>query len=153
MAATVTLATTTLVDTLAAGEAIAVVASTSDLAKGLGLWIDRELLAVASFGPGTSVTVRRGVGGTASSAHSSGATVTIGRLDQFYETDPIGIAPIAVPVSPWINVITGDVWTAQGDEAGADATLHYWTKNETTHGTTAFGSPATTVAPSVTTQY
>jgi hypothetical protein len=77
MAATVTLSTTTLAAAVTVTDGQVKVVSTAGIVPGLRLYIDQELLTVVSLGIGTAVTVRRGVDGTATTAHASTATVRI----------------------------------------------------------------------------
>jgi hypothetical protein len=147
MAATVTLSTTTLVNSVDPLDQAISVSSTSGLTPGVRLYIDRELMSVISLGISPWVNVRRGMDGTATSRHASSSTVTIGRADQFYQHDPVGLPPEEVLVSPWINVITGDRWTAEGDEAGPGVGGRWWQKTVVTHDTGALGVRTTTSTP------
>ncbi len=147
MPALATLATTTLVAPVLFGDQEVQLTSTSDLVPKLRLYINRELLEVIRVA-GLIVTVRRGVDGTATGPHPAGATVTIGRGDQFYHTDPVGVPPSAVLVTPWINVLTGASWTPQGDEVGPGAEARVWEQAVTSSTTTvgALGVRTTTTA-------
>ena len=145
MPATVTLSTTTLQGGVEAGDRQVLVASTSGLTSGLRLWIDTELMEVVSLGVNPWVNVLRGVDGTSAQRHDSGATITIGRADQFYGSDPVGAPPDAVPVSPYINAIEGTVWFAQGDSLGAGR--RWWQKQTATYGAGALGVRTTTLDP------
>lgn len=151
MAATVTLSTTTLTYAANDSDSAVILGSTSGITSGVRLYIDRELLTVISLGLatnlGTSVNVLRGVDGTGSSRHPSGSTVTIGRGDQFYASDPAGLPPDVVLVSPWINVITGTSWTAQGDETGPGLSGRFWQQTVTTPSIGSLGVRVTTTAP------
>ena len=118
MPATVTLSTTSLVPRVAAKERSVRVASTSGLTPGIWLFCDGELMSVVRLGVGTDVTVLRGQGGTQATEHASGATIYIGRPDQFYTFDPVGRPPDAIPVSPHINAANGSVWFATGAGEG-----------------------------------
>lgn len=140
MAATVTLSTTTLSVAVNANASSITVASTSGLTSGTRLFIDRELLTVVSLGVGTAVNVLRGVDGTSGAAHASSSVVTIGRADQFYQSDPIGAPPAAIPVSPYINVITGAVWFAQGDQEPSANTNRWWQLQTSTYDVGPLGS-------------
>jgi hypothetical protein len=147
MAATVTLSTTTLASPVSASSSEVKVASTTGLSTGTRLFVDKELMSVEGFGVSNSVKVIRGVDGTAASAHSSSATVTIGRADQFYDTDPVGTPDAAIPVSPYINVRNGKIWVAQGSEvAGGDVT-RWWQEQTTTYSTGALGVQIATTTP------
>jgi hypothetical protein len=147
VAATVTLSTTTLSAAVSASDGAFTLASTSGIVPGVRLFLDRELIAVVSLGLGTSVNVRRGQHGTAAQAHASGSTVTIGRADQFYESDPQGLPPDVVLVSPWINVLTGAQWTAQGDESGPGLKARYWQQTVVTPAIGDLGIRVTSSTP------
>jgi len=146
MPATVALATTTLTEAVDASAGSIKVASTSGLTAGIRLFVDRELMSVVSLGLALRVNVLRGVDGTAASSHSSSSAITIGRGDQFYASDPVGAPPAAIEVSPWINVINGSVWYAQGDALGSSS--RWWQNVTTTYGQGALGIRTTTSAPS-----
>lgn len=154
MAATVTLSTTTLARGCGVTDTRVQVASTSGLLPGMFLFLDRELMEYlrdgVSNGIGTWIDVRRGSGGTAATEHSAGSVMTFGRGDQFYSTDPVGAPPAVVPVSPYINVVTGDVWLMQGDESiGGE---RWWTKRVNTRGIGPLGVRTESVAASDVTQ-
>ena len=154
MAATVTLSTTTLARGCGVTDTRVQVASVSGLLPGMFLFIDRELMAYVQTGIangiGTWIDVRRGVGGTAATEHSAGSLFTLGRPDQFYSTDPVGAPPAVVPVSPYINVVTGDVWLMQGDEnIGGE---RWWTKRVNTRGIGPLGVRTEGLATSDVTQ-
>lgn len=95
---------------------------------GIYLFVDRELMKLVSFAPsgGGWCNVLRGVSGTSGAPHDSGAAVFVGRGDQFYSTDPVGAPPEAIPVSPYINVINGTIWFAQGDSEPTGRTYRWW---------------------------
>lgn len=139
MPATVTLATTTLNATASATDGQILVASTSGITPGLCLWVDRELMCVIRLGVGSWVLVQRGIDGTMSTAHASGSTLTIGRPDQFYATDPRGRPPEEIPVSPYINVANGTTWFAQGDTQPAGLANRWWQVQTTTRDVGALG--------------
>lgn len=150
MPATETLATTSLVAPIGTSDTVICVASPTGVVKGMGLWVDKELMRV--IGPdvvantGYCFKVRRGSSGTIASAHFGGATVTIGRGDQFYFSDPTGQPPLAVPVSPWINTANGKVWVAQGDDVNGNAN-RWWQEVTTTYGVGALGVLTTDTNP------
>lgn len=150
-AATVTLASTTLKTTCAASDTAVQLASTSGITvnnvTALRLWIDRELLTVVSLGLGTWVNVLRGSDGSVASAHGSSAVVYIGRADQFSCSDPVGTPPSPVLVTPWINVITGTMWLAEGDELGPSAGARFWQAVTQTPGVGPLGVRTTTQNP------
>lgn len=149
MPATVTLATTTLTNGVDSSAPAVLLASTAGISKGTRLWIDRELMEVISIGVDPWVNVLRGVDGSTASLHSSSSIVTIGRADQFYSTDPLGAPPSAIPVSPYINVISGDTWLAQGDASPAPgvSVVRWWQKVQPTYGVGALGVRSVTYEP------
>jgi hypothetical protein len=139
MAALATLNTTTLATRVGPLDGAIQVASAAGLLPGTRLFHGRELMQVISLGVGNWVNVRRGVDGTVTGPHPSSATLTIGRADQFYSQDPVNPPPSEILVSPWINVLTGDEWTAQGDEAGPGLEARLWTKTVNTPSIGALG--------------
>jgi len=147
-----TLSTTTLAALVGPLDSAVLLASVTDVLPGMRLYVDRELMGVLSLGLGTSVNVLRGVDGTATTAHSSSQAVTLGTADQFYQQDPVG-PPGDVPVSPWINVVNGTSWTAQGDETGANQQARWWAKTQAAHAVGALGVRTVTSAPSDNTDY
>lgn len=151
MAALVTLSTTTLSADVDPNDQVVTLGSTSGVLPGMRLYVDQELMGVVTLGVGTSVTVARGLDGTATTRHASSRTVTIGQASQFYGSDPIGPPPAALLVSPWINVRSGAQWTAQGDESGPDAAARWWARTEHTHAVGAFGVRTDTADASVVT--
>lgn len=154
MAALATLSTTTLVYPVSSSDASLVLTSVTNVLPGLCLYLDAELCCVVSVGlptnNGTNVNVLRGTNATAATAHNSMTPVTIGRGDQFYQSNPVGAAPAAPLVTPWINVLTGEQWTVQGDEAGS-AAAPYWARTEYVHAIGAMGVRSSTGAASVVT--
>ena len=126
MPATVTLSSTTLKSGVGASQRSVRVDSTSGLIPGVWLFVDGELMAVVSLGIDPEVNVLRGVGATRAAEHDAGATVYIGRPDQFFAYDPAGRPPAVIPVSPHINVVNGSVWFASGNPQG----LRKWEKQE-----------------------
>ena len=128
MAATVTLATTTLAAPLGVSERHATLTSLTGIIAGeTFLYLDKELTQVEQITPvSTVVLLRRGVDGTASMRHAQGTTIYLGRGDQFYLDDPQGAPPNPIPVSPYINILTGVRWGVTGDEEGPQAALRFW---------------------------
>jgi hypothetical protein len=125
--ATVSLSTTTFSNTVEPADSRVILASTSGITPGVRLYVDRELMAVDRLtGIGNEAVVLRGIEGTAASRHATNSTIYIGRGDQFYSSDPIGLPPAILPVYPYINVLTGVVWVAQGDEVGAGNAGRIW---------------------------
>lgn len=125
--ATVTLSSTTFSQTVEPGDSKVIFASTSGLSPGVCVFADRELMRIERLtGLGNEAVVRRGIDGTVSSRHATNATVYIGRGDQFYHQDPMGLPPIVMLVYPYINVRTGVLWVAQGDEDGPGNAARIW---------------------------
>lgn len=147
MPATVTLSTTTLAESVGASDQQVKVASTSGLIPGRQLFVGGELMEVVSLGINPWVNVLRGRGGTAGMAHDSGMTIYIGRADQFYGADPVGSPPNAIPVSPHINVTTGDVWFARGDTLPGEFAKRWWQKQTIAYSTGALGVRIETLDP------
>ena len=148
MPATVTLSTTTLLAPLDEHEGVVTLASVSGLFPGYRLYVDRELMSVLRVGVGTQVHVNRGVDGTKGAIHVSGSTVTIGQAHQFYGKDPVGSPPEAIPVSPWINVVNGKFWYAQGDPTPAGGNVaRWWQERTATYGTGPLGVRTVTYNP------
>jgi len=147
MPATVTLSTTTLAVGVSASETSIKVASTSGLTPGTRLFLEKELMAVVSLGIDPWVNVRRGVDGTPSVPHISGATIYIGRAHDFYDHDPIGAPEAAIAVSPHINVLTGSVWFAQGSPDPDRSSQRWWQLQTTTYSTGPLGVAVQTPSP------
>ena len=145
MPATVTLSTTTLSASVGAGDGQVRVASTSGLATDTRLFVGSELMSVVSLGVDNWVNVLRGVDGSAAQHHDSGETIYIGRADQFYSSDPIGTPFVAIAVSPYINVVNGSVWFAQGD--ASEVAERWWQKQTATYGQGALGIRTVTLDP------
>ena len=146
MPATVTLSSTTLDSGVTPSQRSVRVASTSGLIPGLALFCDGELMSVVSLGIDPEINVIRGIGGTRATDHDGGATVYIGRPDQFFAYDPSGRPPAAIPVTPHINVLNGSVWFASGNPQG----LRRWEKQEVSVQVGALGIriPAVNVSTS-----
>lgn len=149
MPATVTLASTTLADVATDKATLIKLASTSGVYAGLRLYVDGELMHVYALDVDPWVKVKRGAEGTAAAPHPSGATVYVGRADQFYSMDPVGRPPAAIPVSPYINVINGTVWFAQGDVTPSASANRWWQKQSTIYTVTPLGARSTTLDPTV----
>jgi hypothetical protein len=156
MPATVTLSTTNLLASANAQDTAVCVASTANITPGLQLFVDQELMKVVSLGlpsrGGTMVNVLRGRGGAGAHRHSNGATVYIGRGDQFYSYDPVGAPGSVVLVSPHINTLNGNIWFAQGDDVppvmgNTSPSVRWWQLATTTYGNTSLGVATTTQSP------
>lgn len=148
MAATVTLSTTTFTQPVLLGDTQVLPASLTGVTPGVCFYIDRELMRVVDPTlPGGWVRVLRGQAGTGTTPHGTNVTVTLGRQDQFYDFDPIGMPPPSVPVQPWINLLTGAIWSPQGDEEGSGVNARYWRQITTTYGVGALGVRTATINP------
>jgi hypothetical protein len=157
MPATVTLSTTTLTAPVDEHQGIVSLASTSGVIAGRRLYVDGEVMTVLALLTSPLVKVIRGVDGTRGAAHPPSATVYIAEPHQLYTKDPVGAPPNAVAVSPWINVIKGKLWFAQGDNAASNLpigtppgdfqTVRWWQEMTTTHGDGALGVSTTTLDP------
>ena len=106
---------------------------------GIRFFCEGEVMDAVSLGTGSWVNVRRGVDGTTAAPHASGSTVYIGRPDQFYSVDPVGAPPESIPVSPYINVVNGTVWFAQGGPGTVGP--RWWQKQTIAYGQGALGIP------------
>lgn len=125
------------------------VTTVDQIKKGDGLWMDQELMSILSItsdSAGVRCQVKRGLGGSASQAHSSSVPVTLGSLDKFYKVDPTGRPKRAVLVSPWINTINGKVWFPQGD-AGPENAVRWWQDVTHTYGIGSLGVRSDTPNP------
>ncbi len=103
--------TTTLASAAGVNDSSIVVASAASMAPGRIVICDGEQMEIAKpYTTGTTVPVLRGVGGTAVSAHPSGAMVTHGTADDFPAPGTGGY-----PIN-WPNVTTRQVksYTADG---------------------------------------
>jgi hypothetical protein len=147
MPATVTLSTTTLAAPTGPSDREVKVVSTSGITPGIHLYVEGELMFVVSLGVGTLVDVLRGRDGTAGARHEGGSTVYIGRADQFYSQDPVGIPPAAVLVSPWINATNGTIWFAQGDALPSATSRRWWQKQTATFDIGPLGVRTTILSP------
>jgi hypothetical protein len=95
---------------------------------------------------GTTVSVTRGYYGSNGNPHISGALVLIGAPNQFYAVEPTGACtPAAQPVTPYLNVKTGNEWLCS-------SILNRWVPgfgNTTAPlGATAAVATAATIVPS-----
>lgn len=110
------------------------------LQRNTALYVDRELMAVNSVN-GNYVSVTRGVAGTISTLHASGATVYIGAASLFAASDQYGgcltgnFGGVSVPALPFINVHNGLVWNCFGSTSST--VMGFWAP--LSHGT-GFGT-------------
>jgi hypothetical protein len=140
MPATVTLSTTTLTNGIGPSDQEFRLDSYTGIVPGYRLYIDRELCTVNSIrSDGNGVDVSRGVDGTCACPHASSSVVTIGRADQFYQSDPQGAPAEAIEVSPYINTRNGKIYYAQGDPEPTGFTYRWWQDVTNTYGIGALG--------------
>lgn len=148
MPATVTLSTTALTNGINPRDQEFRLNSYSGILPGYRLFVDRELMTVVSVrSDSNGVDVTRGVDGTAATDHSSSAVVTIGKADQFYQSDPQGAPAGAIEVSPYINTRNGKVFYAQGDSQPTGVTYRWWQDVTQTYGFGPLGIRTQTAAP------
>lgn len=105
-----TLTSTTLARAVDASATVVYLASVTSVLVGDLIVCGREAMRVDSL-VGLVVRVSRGYAGTIAESHPSGATVYAAPAWAFYMRDPVGVPPSEVPVTPWINLTTGVVWT------------------------------------------
>lgn len=146
MPATVTLSSTTLLEGIDDKATRIKVASTAGIVAGLRMYHDKELVAVIRLDVDPWVIVKRGADGTPSLPHGAGAQMFIGRADQFYQGPPRGRPQSAIEVSPYIDVVNGVIYFAQGDAVPAGAP-RYWQIQTTTLGVGPLGVRTVTLDP------
>lgn len=118
---------------LPAGSAAATVVnltSGTGVSAGVGLYVDAEYMTVQSAGTATTIwNVVRGQGGTAASAHASGAVAWIGATNNFYRTDVSGpCTSTAEQALPHINVNTGTLFNCVAVNTLAGSTASTWAR-------------------------
>lgn len=123
--AALTLVTGTLAADVPAGAGRLPVSSTAGINVGDRVFVDLELYQVLQVISTTSLRVMSGLG-TLSTAHINGATFWAGNPSVFRSVNPQGIPPAAPMANPWINVATGTVWFALGDESGPGVSARFW---------------------------
>lgn len=117
------LSTTTLTNAVSATQTTVVLASTTGLASGAAIYLDRELMTVRSVSSLT-VTVVRGQAGTVANSHTAARTVILipaaaVAANVISAVDPSGLAgvggcsPSAYQYLPIINVTNGNVWSCR----------------------------------------
>ncbi len=140
--------TTTLLKSVGSSDTFIPLSSVAGIKAGDVIFIDREAMPTDQHkspyvGTISGVSVARS--GRAA-AHGIGATVYTGPPSAFSTVDPVGVPPIGS--QPWwINVTTGVIWVAQGDEAGPGSANRFWQAQTTVPGTAALGVRAFTVGP------
>lgn len=155
--ATVTLSSTTFSTKVDRDDLLVSVTSTANIVPGQCLWADRELMRVTAIGVASGINrlvrTERGFGGTHSQNHSAGQVVTIGFPHQFYTYDPRGAPRQEVLVSPHINVLTGDMWVAMGDDGTDQSANRWWAKQSVYQGIGPLGvrnETVGTIQPAIT---
>lgn len=105
---------------------IALPSTVTGIAKGDVLYFDGEAVRAVTAPVLGIVPVTRGVYGTVARPHAAGVLVFAGSPTQFYSDDPKG-APLAFPpANPYINMPSGRVWFAVGDQVGPGALARVW---------------------------
>lgn len=137
---------TTLLKSIGSGDTFVPLTSVAGIVKGYVLYVDSEAMPVGvvvsnSAIPGVNVA-RTG----RAASHGIGATVYYGPPSSFATTNPVGVPP-AGSVAWVINTITGQIWVAQGDEAGPGAANRYWQLQVSTPGIGALGVRTVSVNP------
>ena len=112
------------------------------------IFVDDELIKIVSFGLGTSVNGIRGIEGTTNERHGSGSAVYIGPAHYFNYRDPNGIPGRPPLTNPWINLLNGNVWFAEGDESGPNVDARRWVLQTTMLGAGPLGINSVTLTPS-----
>jgi hypothetical protein len=151
MPARVNLATTTLDQTLDAKSRSVKLASVSGVRVGMCLFLDGELVKVTLLDIAPWVQVLRGQDGSKAIPHSSGVAVYIGDGSQFYQFDPVGRPSETFEVSPWINVQTGAIWFAQGDNDPVGLADRWWQQQGVTYDQGPLGVRVKTFNPTAST--
>ena len=110
-------------------------------------YCEGELMRLVRQGLGSRFVAMRGLHGTSASHHDAGAQMYLGLGYHFYNHDPLGSPPNALEVSPWINVLNGTVWFAQGDSEPGHTTRRWWVKQEMKEATNSLGVREFTLDP------
>lgn len=150
MPATVTLSSTTLAEGCDMGQTRIKVTSTTGMVQGLRIYVGGpggELMKIQRLDVSPWVIVTRGVDGSKASPHSSGETIYIGRGDQFYNVPPVGRPDAAIAVSPYIDVVAGLIYFAQGDNQPSATAVRWWQVQTNTRTTQPLGVQTTTLDP------
>ena len=107
---------TTLSANLTATATTASISATTSVAVGQFGFVDREMVQVTGVDTtALTITIQRGVGGTAAAAHDNTETIFITAGGDYHTTDPDygadctrGVAQAAI--LPWINTRNGNIW-------------------------------------------
>jgi len=111
------------------------------------LYVGGELMKFERVDISPWIIVRRGVDGSKASPHVSGEAVFIGRPDQFYYGPPAGRPEAAVLVSPYIDVVNGNVYFAQGDTTPSTSANRWWQIQTNTRTSGPLGVQTSTLDP------
>ena len=147
MPARTTLTSTTLANTINASEGRIKVASTAGMVPGMRLYVTGELMTVLRLEPDPWVSVQRGVDGSEAQAHAVGDTIYVGRADQMYSGPPVGRPDAAIEVSPYIDVINGAIYFAQGDTTPSASANRWWQIQTNTRTSGPLGVMTSTLDP------
>ena len=140
---------TTLLKAVGTADTFIPLTNVANINKGDVIFVDQEAMPTSITKPAQTgnipgVFVAR-TGRAAS--HGPGATVYTGPPTMYFATnDPVGV-PSAGSQPYWINVKTGAVWVAQGDEAGPGSANRFWQLQVSTPGLGPLGIRTTTIAP------
>jgi len=117
-----------------ASDRVISVASATGFVAGYGLYIDREFMIITGISS-TNISVVRGAGGTRATPHLIGTVLYVAPKNYFTTYDRQGAGVNADQlVSPYINIMTGNVWSVIGGK---------WYAGNTYAATTNYGlSPA-----------
>jgi len=145
------LASTTLAMPLTAMDRQVQLASTTGILVDQLLVIDGEAMRVRVTPKTSTVYVLRGQQGTQAVTHTNGATVYSGNPTQFYTVNPRGVPVSDPPANPWINLTTGAIWFAVGDQVGPNAGDRVWQPQTSTPTIASLGvRPVPTLTPAPT---
>lgn len=99
------------------------------------IYVDLEAMRVArNYVSGTTIPVRRGTDGTRPARHKNAAVTILGPPARFYNLDPAfgACGPrSSQQYLPWVNIVTGRVWTCDGNPNVWRSTVPYATNNDT----------------------
>jgi hypothetical protein len=139
---------TTLLKSVGPSDTFIPLSSVANINKGDVIYVDSEAMPTSRTAapvtgaiPGVFV-VRTG----RAASHGVGATVYTGPPSSFSTVDPVGVPPAGSQA--WvINVITGRIWVAQGDEAGPGSANRFWQLQTLTPGIGALGVRTSVASP------
>ena len=140
---------TALAKAIVASDTIIPLVSMANVNKGDVLFVDSEAMptskTVAPNLVSTPPAVLVARSGRAV-AHGAGALVYTGPPAAFVTVNPSGV-PAAGSVAWQINTLTGQIWVAQGDEAGPGAQNRFWQLQSTIPGIGALGVRTSLTSP------